>query len=145
MTNLFTAIMTRFNAVDGDGNHNAFFNDVQGKLFREQAPEGTDYPYAVFFIVSSNPERTFTEYYQRTLLQISLFSLLQNDVSGEIEKMYSDLKALFDEQPLTITGETLIWMRETNLTGMIDEVETPAGTLGVRHWAVEFEILTSLN
>ena len=59
--------------------------------------------------------------------------------------MYKDLKALFDECSMTITSNTLVWMREQNLTTMSEEITTVDGLQKVEHWAVDFEVLTSLS
>jgi hypothetical protein len=116
--------------------------------YLDQAPQGTEFPYCVFFVVSGVPEKTFSEHYTNTLIQFSLFSASSG--ATEITTMYKDLKALFDECSLTIppTGtatDTLIWMREANLTTMMDEITVADATTQVRHWACDYEIMTSLN
>jgi hypothetical protein len=141
---LTTALWNSFIAQPG-GVNNDFYNDIGGRFFEDEAPAGAEFPFAVFQVVTSAPERTFTEYFRETLLQISLFSLLQNPVPGEIKDMYDHQKALFDEKPLNITGNTLLWMREKNLTTLVDEITTPSGTVGVKHWAVDYEIKAALT
>ncbi len=139
MNALIDSLFDRYGAVDEDGNHNAFYNDIPEKLFFDEAPNGTELPYCVMRIVSAVPDRTFTEEYRDVLIQFSLFS-----ASGSVEEIadtYAHLKALFDEQPLTITGETLVWMREVNLVTNIGDFEIT----GVRHWAVDYNVLTSIN
>ena len=121
---------------------------VGGRIYLDQAPEGTVFPYVVFFVVAGTPDRTFTEHYTDTLIQFSLFS--SSPGAMEITTMYANLKTLFDECALTIppTGEvtdTLVWMRESNLTTMVDDITTTEGTVSVKHWAVDFEVLTSLK
>ena len=121
--------------------------DVGGRVYLDQAEQGADYPYIVFFIVSGTPERTFTEHYTDTALQFSMFSTSRG--AAEITDMYADLKALFDECSLTIppTGPVtynLVWIRELDLTTMVEDHTTPAGTVTVKHWASTFEIKTSL-
>ena len=141
MVNLFTAIMTKISA-------SVFSSDVGGRVFLDQAPAGTEFPYCVFFIVSGVPDRTFTERYTDTLIQFSLFSASSG--AAEITTMYKDLKALLDECALTIppTGtptDTLIWCREANLTTMVEDITTADGTQTVKAWYVDFEVKTSLN
>jgi hypothetical protein len=117
--------------------------DVDGRIYPDQAPHKTEYPYIVYSIISNVPDRTFTEYYTDTLIQFSLFSASSRP--EEITTMYKDLKALFDEQSLTITDNTLVWMREQNLITMINDILIADATVGVKHWAVDFEVLTSLK
>ena len=133
MNNLLTAIMTKISG-------SALSTDVGGRIFLDQAPDGCDFPYVVFFIVTDAPEKTFSEDFENIIIQFSLFSASQG--ATEITTMYRDLKALFDECAMTITSNTLIWMKRTNLTTMREDVTTPSGTVGVRHWAVDYEILT---
>lgn len=123
--------------------------DIGGRLFDTQAPEGSQYPYVVYLIVSDVPEKTFTEDFENVLIQFSLFSATPND-STEAETMFGHLKTLFDECAMTIppTGaetDTLVWMKRSNATLMIEDHTTPAGTIQVWHYAVDYEVMTSLN
>ena len=136
MNNLLTAI---YGKVSGS----ALANDVSGRVYLDQAPQGVEFPYVVFFIVSGTPDRTFTERYTDTTIQFSIFS--DSPAATEITNIYKDLKALYDECALTITSSSLVWMREQNLVTMVDDITTPDGTQEVKHWAVDFEIRTSLN
>ncbi len=138
MNNLLTSLMTRITT-----GPSALYSDVGGRVYLDRAPQGAEFPYIVFFIVSDVPEKTFTEDYEDILIQFSLFS--SSEGAAEITDMYADLKALFDECALTITGSTLVWMKRSNLTTMVEEITTPEGTTAVKHWAVDFSILTSLN
>ncbi|MHB8110499.1 MAG: tail completion protein gp17 [Syntrophorhabdaceae bacterium] len=136
MLSLLQALMSKFSG-------SAFSADVGGRIYLDEAPAGAQFPYGVFFIVSAPKEKTFTEEYQDTLIQFSLFSTSKG--AAEITTMYNDLSALLDECSLTITGSSLVWCREQNLATMVDEMTTPEGTASVKHWAVDFEIKTSLN
>ena len=136
MNNLLTAITNKFSG-------SALSSDVSGRIFLDSAPDNTEFPYVVFFIVSGTPEKTFTEHYTNTLIQFSLFSALEG--ATEIMDMYTDLKALFDDCSLTITGSTLVWMREQNLTTMVEDITVADASQKVKHWAADFSIMTSLN
>ena len=143
LTNLCTALYSKFTAVDGGGSQNAFYTAINGQLFEDEAPEGTQYPYAVYSVIAAPKERTFTEIYTNILLQLSIFS--SNMDSSEIKGIYQKAAALFDECSLSVTGSTLVWMREENLTTLVEEVTTPTGTDKVRAYHIDFEIKTSLN
>jgi hypothetical protein len=119
---------------------------VGGRIYLDRAIAGAQFPYVVYFIVSGVPDKTFTEDYEEILIQFSLFSTLRS--ATEITTMYKHLTDLFDECELTIppTGQktdTLVWMKRENLTAMIEDVTVNNAMESVRHWAVEYEILTS--
>lgn len=138
MNNLLTAIMTKITT-----GPSALDSDVAGRVFLDQAPQGVEFPYIVFSIVSDVPEKTYSEDFENVMIQFSLFSISES--VSEIADMYADLKTLFDECSLTITSSTLVWMKRSNLIPMIDEITTVNGTLGVKHWAVDYDIKTSLD
>lgn len=136
MNNLLTGIMTKLST-------SSLSSYVGGRIYLDAAPDGAQFPYVVFFIVSGNQDKTFTEHYTNTLIQFSLFSASTG--ATEITTMYGYLKTALDECALTITGSTLVWMREQNLTTMVDDVLVNNAEQRVKHWAVDFEILTSLS
>ncbi len=138
MKNLLAAIMSKITT--GPSN---LYNDVGGRVFLDQAPEGTEFPYIVFFVVSNVPDKTFSEDFEDVTIQFSLFSASLG--VNEIATIYDDLKSLFDGCALTITGYTHIWMREENLTTIVEDITTPEGTTTVKHWAVDYNIKISLN
>ena len=136
MLNLLTSIYGKFSG-------SALSTSLGGRIYLDQAPDGCEYPYCVYFVVSGVPSRTFTEHYTETLIQFSLFSASSS--ATEITGMYADLKSLFDECSMTITGSTLVSMKEQNLTTMMEQITVADGTQNVRHWAVDFEVITSLS
>ena len=136
MVNLLTAIYSKFSG-------SAISADVGGRIYLDQAPEGCEFPYCVFFIVSDVPEKTFTEDFENIIIQFSLFS--SSSGAAEITGMFADLKTLFDECSLTITGSALVWMKRQNLVTMVDEITVQDASQMVRHWAVDYAIMTSLN
>ena len=148
--NLKTAIMTKFNAVDGSGVHNEFWEATQGRLFYKKAPDGTPtFPYSIFFIVVQTPDRTFTEDQRDLLVQFSHFSNVQ-DSSKEVDEIDTYCNDLFDEIDkrggLSITGATLIWMRFSNSTGADwEEGETTEATGGCWHCPTDYDVKVSLT
>lgn len=139
MKALTTALMTKFTAVNGGGNHNSFYNDVQGQLFKGKAVDAI-YPYAVFMLVSDVPDWTWKADYEDVLIQFSLFSSALS--SGEVENMFTHLKELYDDCSLTINGSTLKWMQRQQATLIPEEHTTPDGTVEVWHYAVDYSIMT---
>ncbi len=136
MQALLTALYTKFSGSD-------LSNYVGGRIFTDEAPDGTDFPYVVVRIVSSVPDKTFTEEFEDTLLQLSYFSTSPG--LAEVSTMQNYGQALLDECSLTITGSTLVWMRRVNLVTMTDSITSTDGQRTLRHWAEDYEIKTSLN
>ena len=136
MKNLLAALMTKTAG-------SALSTYVGGRIYLDYAPEGVVFPYIIFFIVSDVPDNLFIESIEDVMIQFSLFSTSQG--ATEITTMYANLNSLFDNCTMPITDNTLMWMKRQNLTTIIDEVTTPIGTLGVRHWAVDFSVYMQKN
>lgn len=122
----------------GKASGSDFLNAVSGRFFKGRAPQNTDYPYCVYNIVSTSPEKTYNEVFENTIVSFSIFS--EASGSTEIEDIYTYLNALYDECTLTITGWTLIWMKRTNASLLPEEHNTPNGVIDVWHYAIDFEI-----
>lgn len=129
MNNLLTSIMSKTIG-------STLSTGVGGRIYLDQAPAETEFPYIVFFIVSDTPDYTFKFDHEEVLVQFSIFSTSKS--ASEISTIYNNLKALFDDCTLSITGNTLVHFWRQNLTTMVDEIETPTGTIGVKHWAVDY-------
>jgi len=113
---------------------------VGGRIFFDEAPQGSEYPYVVFSIVTDAQADTFKDSLEDVVIQFSLYSISKG--LSEITDLYADLKTLFDWCELAITGHYHIVMMRQILTTMFDEITTPAGTVGLRHWAVDYWIVT---
>lgn len=133
MINIFTALMTKFAG-------SAFSTDVGGRIYLDEAPAGAQFPYCVFFIVSDIPQYPGNKTMESILIQFSLFSTSQ--AVAEITTMLTDLRALLDDCSLTITSSTLVYFIRENFTTQFEDITTPDGTVGVRHYIQEYEIST---
>lgn len=94
MRELFTAIYSKLSG-------SAFEVSATG-LYLYQAPQERAMPYAVYQLISNVPEYTFTSIHEEILIQFNLFS--DSTTDEQVSDMYSDLKALYDDCDLTITG-----------------------------------------
>lgn len=130
MDELIKAIITKFSG-------STISSDVNGRVFLDRAPDGCEFPYIVFFVVSSVPDWQFSERFEDTLIQFSLFSNSESAV--EITTMLKDLRALLDDCSMSITGDTLLWFRRQNITTMVEDITTTAGTQSIKHYAVDYE------
>jgi len=101
---LSTAIMTLFNAMSA-GVHNSFWDSVGGRLYKEQAPQNTAFPYATYHIITVTPEATIggKNDSEDFVIQFNLFSNVPTS-SLEVENMYTALRALFDWVNLELTS-----------------------------------------
>ena len=133
MNNLLTAVMTKCSG-------SALETGVGGRIFFDEAPEGSEYPYVVFSIVTDAQADTFKDSLEDITLQFSLYSISKG--LTEITAMYANLKTLFDDAVLTISGNYHILISRVNLTTILEEITTPRGTVGLRHWAVDYWIIT---
>lgn len=136
MKNLSTALYSKLSG-------SSFMSAIGSRVFKGYAPDGTEYPYCVYLLVSDVPEYTFSEIYSHVIIQFSIFSNASG--STEVEDLYTYLKALYDECSLTITSSKLVWMRRENATLNVEDHTTPSGTQQVWHYAVEYFVYTSLD
>ena len=133
MKDLLAAIMTKTSG-------SALSTDVGGRIFEGVAPEESAFPYVVITIVTDYQVDTFKNKLEEVIVQFSLYSISQG--LTEITTMFADLKTLFDDAALTITGSSQVIIYRENLTTMQDEFTTTQGTAWGRHWAVDYRIVT---
>jgi hypothetical protein len=107
-------------------------------MFFDEAPEGLEYPYVIFSIISDLPDWFLNGKFEETLMQFSIYSISAG--LTEITGILTNLRALYDDCSLSISGETLINFQRGNLMAMTDEITTTAGTETLKHWAQEYEI-----
>lgn len=100
---LFDAIKAKFN-VD-----NPFKTDMSGRLYFMQAPQKAVFPYCVYVPISNMYEYNFTSDFENIVIQFSVFST--DDSAVNIEKYFTDLKALYDWCTLSVTGYSHVYMR----------------------------------
>lgn len=132
MNALLTGLMTKLTG-------SALATQVGSRIYLDEAPEGVAFPYVVFFIVVSTPLDNFKTKLDDVLIQFSLFSTSLG--ATEISTMFNNLIAIMDDGVLTIAGYSHIWMIRENLTTMVDEITTPAGTATCKHWAVDYSLM----
>jgi len=108
MDDLFSAIYTEFSSVP----LSSFHSGTSGQLYLEEAESTAEMPYAVYNMVNSNHDWTWSSDFEETVFDFNLFS----DSTGgatEITALYEKMKDQFDECNLTVTGyESLKFRRE---------------------------------
>jgi hypothetical protein len=133
MNNLIDAIKAKYAG-------STLESDVNGRIDLDESSDMT-LPRIVWFVVSGSPDDVFAKKGSQVLIQFSIFVALTAGIAA-MTTIYNDLHTLFDECDLTITGNTLAIMKETNLTPIIEDDTTTEGAPGIRHYAVDFEVAT---
>jgi hypothetical protein len=158
-------------AIYGKISGSALSSDVGGRVYLDEAPAGCEFPYVVYFVVSSTPDDVFCQKGKQTLIQFSLFSA--NTSAVEVADLYDSLRTLFDDAFIEISihetdgvryytidgyladgsyladgtyfagyNDILLWMHEVNLTTMVEDITTAEGVQSVKHWAADYEVVT---
>ena len=138
MKNLSTALFTKFTG-------SAFSTSIGGRLYKVGAKQNPTWPYAVYFVVTDSPADTFTDRIEDVLIQFSVFS---NDPSStsEIEDIVTNLKALYDNCSLTISGNTMIEMQRQPSGGITQQFEeTPTGTQRYFQCDIDYNVIMQKN
>lgn len=94
MMDLFEAVMARFNQTP-----NGFHTAVQGRLFHDEAPDGTETPYAVFEVQSGPTDQLF----DRCQVEFSIYDWSNDNTA--IVLAAAELQKLFDNADLPDLGE----------------------------------------
>jgi len=98
MNNLFKGIYDHFSATTDSG----FYNDVSGRLFHNVAPQGSTFPYCVYFSVDDLDDLDFSDEHEDFLLQFNIFS--KSNSALEAGELFESLKTMFDDCNLNVTG-----------------------------------------
>jgi hypothetical protein len=131
MNSLLAALITKLTGTE-------LWTAVAGRVYLDRAPELAVFPYVVFSIISSVPQDTFAERIEDTLIQFDLYSTSEG--ATEITTLYEALKATLKNGSLAVAGSTHLWLTQENLTTTTEDLVTPAGTVGCKHWSVDYSI-----
>lgn len=138
-------LMTLFNATVA-GVHNSFWTDINGRLFFNQAPLGTnlsDGPYAIFSSISEINNDTFTEEIRDDYIQFSLFSGEGSD--DEILDMDTHLTELLNDHYYSISGAIVRMNRQQSSGPHIITETTEAGTESYSQTDVDYKFRVQLT
>lgn len=78
-----------------------FYNDINGRLYHNVAPQHATFPYAVYFSVSDVNELNFSDEQEDFLIQFNIFT--QSNAALSAGNLLESLKAMFDNCNLTVT------------------------------------------
>jgi hypothetical protein len=133
MNNLSKALKAKVDELTG-GNHNDFYNSINGRFFKIVPCGDASLPYVVFYLINDAPDWNFTSDFENVLIQMNIYS--DEDSASEIEDIYTKMKALFDWCTLTITDTIHVYMRRVRARIMYDEEYKKY------YYVVDYEILT---
>ena len=109
MRDLFTGIYTEFESAPAS----SFYNALSGRLYLEEAPQGTAFPYAVYSLVSNPVDYNFTNRLEEATIDFNLYSDSASG-SAEVNGLYEKLKEQFDDVNLTVAGYSALEFRREN-------------------------------
>jgi hypothetical protein len=135
MKNFYIALMTYFNTETAEA-HNSFYDDIGGRLFQGDAPDGTAYPYCVFMHIVDTQIDTFKNKMDDIIIQFSIFS--EQSSSVEVHDAMTHLKSLLDDCELSISGGDLVSFFRITDGLQREEVTTPSGEQMIWHFHCDY-------
>jgi hypothetical protein len=124
---VFTSIYSRFNT-----GTNSLKTAVGGRMYPHEAADAATMPYVVYYLVDDLNEYTFSDDTERINVQFSIYS--DSNSPGQALDLYENLKSLYDDAALTVTGYTVIRCQRGQMQLMRDE------EMGTWHLFVDYEI-----
>ena len=131
MNELFQALYNKYNA---NTSHGAYTN-MGGRFYLNKAPQNATFPYCVYFSVIDIAEVDFGEEKEDFTIQFNVFS--QNNSASEAGTILGNMKSLFDDCSLTVTGWRHVYMQRVNVIPNNDFAQdTP-----IQGYSIEYDIL----
>lgn len=120
----------------------SFWMAIGGRLYDTEAPQGAEFPYAVYSIVSDTDIDTFTENMNQVYIQFSLFSGLSS--SGEVKDIDSYLTAVLKDKVFAVDEATVVSCHRVQGNGPMRvqaDVEAGAGA----YWRMDADYEIFIN
>lgn len=132
MKALTAAIMVLFNA------DSTFKTAISSRLYNRHAPQGTDFPYAIFSYPTGVPDNLFdSKIIEDVTWQLDIYSKDTDPLPALT--LYEQATALFDFAELTISGYGHLHMKRE----MQSDLSEPNDA--IRRWVIQYNILMSKN
>ena len=106
MDDLFKAIYSKFTGSTGA---TSLYVTLTGGLHNTKAPQDTNYPYAIFYLIGDRPDRTFDSLMENNLIQFTIYD--DNSGVSNICDLFKALKVLYDNAVLSLTDYDSIAVR----------------------------------
>jgi hypothetical protein len=127
-------------AAYGLASGSSFSTRIGGRLHKRRVPldKVGIFPYCVFSTGTTVPQDTFTEKLDDTVLRFDILSASENT---EIDDIYEDLIALYDDCTLTLGVGTVISLQRINTLEFTESMVVRDSTVEVQHCAVEYSVI----
>ena len=134
MRDLFTGLYTEFASVPAS----SFYTAIGGRLYLEEAPQGTKFPYAVFSLVNNSLDQNWTNKLEEATIDFNLYS---DSESGavEITDLYEKLKDQFDDVNLTVAGYSHLKFRREN--AWLNKMPSDIPNKSIWAYTVQYQVL----
>jgi hypothetical protein len=132
MNYLKAAIYTKFTAKIG-AVYPAVYTSVGGRFYYEDAPEDTAFPFIVYTIDDYEADYTFTSEFAEVEVCFDIYSSASS--SSEVDTILSNLRTLFDDCSLSISGYRLVRFRFDKVTALHNMIDSRW------RYSVRYEIL----
>jgi hypothetical protein len=87
----------------------AINTNVSARLYLSEAPQGTSFPYIVYYLVANDYDHQFGEDYEDCLIQFNIFD--DKASASNISTYFENLKALYDWASPDVTNYTVVRMQ----------------------------------
>jgi hypothetical protein len=127
MKAIYKAIYSRFNTT------NDLKTALSGRMYPHGATQNVDFPYCAYYAISEFMDQDFTDERETVNVQFSLFS--EEESLEEITTLYEYLKALYDDQILSVDGYTMLEFKRY-AGHLIKDIE-----LGVWQYNIDYDVM----
>jgi len=111
-----------------------FYDDMSGRLRLHEARQNETFPYCVYALIGVGNDQFFGQQYHESLtIQFNIFD--QDSSAVSVNNYYENLKTLYDDCDLTVSGWTHLWMERNWGYLLRDEQEN------VWQYAVQYRVL----
>jgi hypothetical protein len=134
LKDLFTGIYTKFSTTPAS----SFYNAVSGRMYLEEAPQNTAYPYAVYSLVNNSPDLYWNSRLEEGTIDFNLYS---DSTAGatEITQLYEKLKEQFDDASLTVSGYSHLRFRREN--AWLNKMPSEIPNKSIWAYTVQYNVL----
>ena len=106
-------------------------------VYHYKAPQGTDYPYVCYWVVSDIADDYFGEWKNNILLQIDIYS--DSNSAKEVGDIAEEVSAVMDETSITVTGYSVYFCSRGNVRLLYQDEDN------IFHLVMEYNIKIEKN
>lgn len=120
-----------------------FATSIGSRLYDSRVPQNPTLPYVAYWVISSVPDRTFSEDMSNVLIQFSIFSKASG--TTEILDIGTNLIACYDKVILSPSGWKQVFMELASGEGEVTDypADTTTGTGAYFQYDLDFDVKVS--